>query len=183
MLTHTDHSIRGTLALAQGRVLAVTQTGQVLALARTTGRVIWSRKLRGYPHRWIYTGPAVVGRMVIAGTGTGGIESFSLGSGAPRWRWAFCRDGTDGRAHYTTPVCVGDAVAVVGLHHGVVCIDAVTGSVRWRCDLGCDMRHPEIIVNRGRLFVAASPAAACKNAPQCQPKLVWHGKKNGALTM
>ncbi len=156
-LLHTTHSIRGTLAITPDRVLAVTQAGQVLAVDRTTGRAAWTRTLSGYPHRWIHTGPVVADDVIVAGTGTGGLEAFKIKSGKPQWRWATSRQTTDYLPHFATPLCLGSTIAVMVYHEGVACLNAKTGRLLWRFKAHYDHCHPAMLLHRGWLLVPDAP--------------------------
>jgi len=130
-LVPTAHSVRGSVALAEGLLAAVTQTGEVIVMNAETGRTIWTNALKGFPERWIYSGPAIVNGLVIAGTGGGGIEAFDLKTGSQQWTWTHPKGTSDKWPSYTSPLPVGNNVAIMVHRVGVSCLTAKTARTRW----------------------------------------------------
>ncbi len=151
-LAPTEHSVRGSLDLADGLLLAVTQAGEVLALDKATGKRVWSRKLEGFPHRWIHSGPAVIDGVVVAGNGARGIEAFDLPTGKPLWRWCHPAKLVDW-PHYVRPIPLGHRVAIAVRGVGVSCLSARTGRPSWHFAARYDNALPAPLLAGNRLLV------------------------------
>jgi len=172
----TTGSVRGNLAANEACVFAVTQPGELIALDRVSGDTVWSHKLMDFPERWVYNGPAVSHGVVIAGTGTGGIQALDVATGTERWRWrngkwtsdiwAHPKDertnntwAHDQWPHYHTPVAVGTSV-VVGLAwppSGVVSLSIEDGQVLWAFDCEYGYALAGMLATEQALLVPSLP--------------------------
>jgi outer membrane protein assembly factor BamB len=151
-LSPTEHSIRGGLAMAGRLLVLVTQAGEVLALNRDTGKTVWSRKLKEFPHRWIHSTAVIVAGTVIAGNGEGGIEGLDLRTGEPLWHWTHLEGQLD-RPHFVRPTPLGNDVAIPVRGIGVSCLSALTGQPRWHFNARYDPMLPSPLLAGRRLLV------------------------------
>ena len=154
----TEHSVRGVPVAAGDRILVNTQTGGVVCFHRQEGRRLWSRRLAGYPDRWIFTGPCIAEGNVVSGTGGGGLEAFDLRTGRLRWKWKHPRGTSDKWAQYNCPVEVGRCVVAQVTRHGVSCVSAATGRPRWHTRLYYEYLLAPMLPVGGKLFVPDRPS-------------------------
>ena len=125
---------------------------------RQTGRRLWSRRLDGYPDRWIFNGPCVAEGNVISGNGGGGLQAFDLRTGQPRWCWKHPLGTSDKWAQYNCPVKVGRCVVAQVTRYGVSCLSAATGRPRWHTKMQYQyLLGPMLPVGR-RLLVPERPS-------------------------
>ncbi len=151
--TKTEDSVRGTLATSGDLLAAVTQPGELYVCDCSSGSILWSRRLTGYPERWIHTGPAVAHGTVIAGTGSGGIEAFALETGEALWSWTHPNGARDGWTHYSSPVAVGERFLIVVARIGVSCLTAKDGTLCWHYDSHYEYMLAPVELAAGRVFV------------------------------
>lgn len=150
--TPAAHPIRADLARFDNLILATSYMGEVTAFDGATGRLKWSVRLAGYPHRWIGSPPVVAGRTIVAGTSFGGLEAFDL-RGRRKWRWQYPGGTGDRWPHYGAPAVVAGAVCVRVHRSGVVSLDASTGRMGWEFGSSYQNFMPGPLLAGRRLFV------------------------------
>lgn len=69
------------IALANGRVLATSDDGNLYALDAETGKLSWKQK----GARKMYSHPLVLGDIVVVADASGVVRAFSLADGGPAW--------------------------------------------------------------------------------------------------
>ena len=127
----TDAAIKGSPVYCNGRLFAVTVTGQMLGLAAETGKMLWAYQLGNPSQRWVYSSPlAVAGRVYI------GVSSHFVAldqeSGDVVWR----RDDfgqNDFLPSYASPAAF-DKYIVVAFYTqrtNLTVLKAETGEVVW----------------------------------------------------
>ena len=131
-------AVKHTPVLWKDRVYATTQTGRLHCLAQDDGRCLWSRLLAENPHRWINNAPALTGdSVVVAGTLRGGLSGFDCCNGKQLWEiksqvaqgTIITRDVWPWKAG---PVAFGKTVLVPRHSVGLVCLDSLSGRVKWQ---------------------------------------------------
>jgi outer membrane protein assembly factor BamB len=160
----TDDGPRCTPIIHEAAVFVLGPGGELAALERGTGKVIWSRDLAAEfraPEGYFGFGssPLVEGDKLLINVGGvrgAGIVAFSLADGKVIWK------ATDEGASYSSPV----AATVGGIRHAifvtrlnVVSVDPLNGKERFRFPFGA--RGPTVnaaspLVLDGHLFVSAS---------------------------
>ncbi len=150
-------SVRGSLATNKRLVFAVTQPGEVLAIDRASGELVWSQRLAGFPERWIYNGPAVAGKVVVAGTGGGGIEALDVQTGQRQWSWKSSKYSGDSWSHYATPLAFGNRIAVMVHRAGVSCLSAGAGRLLWHFDCEYEYLLADILHTGQALLMPGLP--------------------------
>ncbi len=152
----TDASVKNAVAVADGRVVAVSAAGRVHAFDLATGAKTWQADLPGRPDRWIYTSPAVADGTVYAG-GKGGYGAFDLRSGASRWYTRPTPTDSDAWSCYAGPVIVGDLLILLVQRVGIVALDRHTGREAWRLDLPVDYMDAKPALASGLIFTCGKP--------------------------
>ena len=66
----TDTAVKGSVAVGNGRVFAVSQSGTLFILERKTGKLISTVALRSEFQRWEVSSPLPVGDTIYAGNAT-----------------------------------------------------------------------------------------------------------------
>jgi len=160
----TDDGPRCTPVIQQTAVYVLGPGGELAALERGTGKLIWSRDLSSEfraPEGYFGFGssPLVEGDKLLINVGGApgaGIVAFSVTDGTVIWK------ATDEGASYSSPV----AATIAGVRHAifvtrlnVVSVDPPTGAVKFRFPFGA--RGPTVnaatpLVLDDHLFVSAS---------------------------
>lgn len=127
-------SVKNTVAAADGKVFAVTVTGELVALDAATGKLVWSCQLGDASQRWVFSSPCVHDGRVYAGQGPH-FAAVDAHTGNPLW---VRNDLTtwDWISSYTSPVCDGARV-IIGFHwqpNSVQALDVTTGQTVWRIE-------------------------------------------------
>lgn len=155
----------GAPAVAVDRVILPFASGELRAVARADGTVLWSEAVAGsrlgraFATVRDFTGdPVVAGDTVYAATSAGRLAAVDLATGTRRWE---AREGAQG------PVWpVGGALFLVSDENRLVRLDAATGATTWAVDLPYFVkekpkRQQRIVVHHGpvlaggRLWIAS----------------------------
>jgi outer membrane protein assembly factor BamB len=155
----------GAPAVAGDRVILPFSSGEVRAVARADGTLLWSGEVAGrrlgraFATLRDFTGdPVIAGDTVYAATSAGRLAALDLGTGVPRWE---AKEGAQG------PVWpVGDTLFLVSDENRLVRLDAGTGATVWAVDLPYYVkektkRQQKIVVHHGpvlaggRLWIAS----------------------------
>ena len=172
----TDGDFTGTPVVADGTVVAVSQSGVVYAINASTGALRWKRAL-GEPAN--ATVAIADGRVFVplAKTDAPKIAALSLADGS--LLWTSVTDASQGASAYGSPV-VWDGTVYMGtsgvlgdpdlpLRAAVVALDAATGATRWKTYMvppgfsGAPVwSTPAIDTATGRMYVGTGNAY---NAP------------------
>lgn len=126
--TGTETSVRSAITLSGDLLLAQEVAGRLVALRAADGALVWERKLRNYPHRFLFTSPAVADGVVYAG-GKGGLGAFRLEGGEDLWYVQ--PDPTDSWACYAGPLVVDRWVLLILYGYGLYAFDRASGEVGW----------------------------------------------------
>jgi outer membrane protein assembly factor BamB len=124
-------AVKNSVCCHNDMVIAVTVTGEIIALELTSGTEIWRRTLLHQSQRWLYSKAACAHGMVYTGT-AGCFTCLDASSGRTLWER---RDlgSTDWISSYVSPV-VTEATVVTGFlwqKHGLYGLDAQSGKTRW----------------------------------------------------
>jgi outer membrane protein assembly factor BamB/predicted phosphodiesterase len=125
--TPTNAEVKGAPAVADGRVIAVTSNGKVLALDAGTGELVWRRTQGDSASRHDVSAPSIAGGVVYAGGGSVS-GAFDFATGDPLWQRNL---GSDWLATvYSAPAISGSRVAFA-LFSGLHVLDRETGATLW----------------------------------------------------
>ena len=80
----TDTAVKGSVAVGNGRVFAVSQSGTLFILERKTGKLISTVALRSEFQRWEVSSPLPVGDTIYAGNATY-LAAVDSGNSAIQW--------------------------------------------------------------------------------------------------
>jgi polyvinyl alcohol dehydrogenase (cytochrome) len=166
-----DGDFTGTPAVAEGRVVAGTSGGSIVALDSVTGAVRWTRDI----NQSVNGSAAIAGDLVyvpIARKNSPHLLALRLSDGATVWDTTLTsQDGSDvfgspvvwnGAVYIGTSADSGDNATMRG---AVVALDAQTGALKWQTfmvppgsDGGAVWSTPAIDTETGRLFVGTGNA-------------------------
>ena len=149
----TGGPVRGSAALASGRVFVGSADGRVYALELSSGRRLWSADLGGA----VSSTPAVSGGTVFAASRNRRLTALDAGSGAVRWRFDFGPElpfpwGWD--YWVSSPVVAGRRVFVGAGDGGLYALEASTGRRIWRLSTGGRIRSSPAIAD-GVVYVGS----------------------------
>jgi len=140
----TEFTITGTSspAVAQGKVLVGFSDGAFLALAPEDGTTGYNVKLGAIADRFtdVDTHPVVRDGVVYVASFRGGMHALRVEDGKELWS-----QRVEGA---TTPVLTGDALHFGTSNHEVVCLDRMTGAVRWRTRFTTGMPGEPVLAGR-----------------------------------
>ena len=127
----TNAEVKGTPAVADGRVVVSTSNGNLLALDAGTGALLWRRTQGDSASRHDLSSPSIAGGVVFAGGG-GKSGAFDLATGDLLWQRSL---GSDWLATiYSAPAISGSRVAF-GLFSGLYVLDRESGVTLWEHSL------------------------------------------------
>jgi len=139
----TDASVRNSVVVSDHRCVAVSITGRVSAVDRTSGGVLWQADLPGHPERWVYISPLVVEDTVYVGARSG-YGAYDLQTGAPRWYAEI--ESTDAWSCYASPQIYRHLVVVLISRRGLLALDRATGDVVWEQGFETEYQYPSPVV-------------------------------------
>jgi hypothetical protein len=119
-------------------IVAVLNSGLVLALHPEDGRLIWETRVG--PRGKQLTAPVSDGKRVFVGA-RDGVYGLDLTSGAPAWVF---RTGAYATA---SPVVDGDLLFIAGRDRHLYALDRRTGRIRWGYPISQEVKLPALIVN------------------------------------
>ena len=132
---------------------ALTITGQLNLIDTATGDEIWTSKLPGHPHRWVYSSPAHGGESIIAGS-KAGYGAYALETGAEKWYVAPAEG--DEWPSYICPQVYKDELCIVLVQRlGFLALSMEDGAKVWEQELPVEYfcASPEL---SGDLIVVSS---------------------------
>jgi len=119
--------VKGSAALAGGRIVVADYAGNVYALAPRTGAVAW----RYSGGRRFYGGPGIAGGTVVIGDVGGAVIALDAATGRERWRHS-----TGGAYVYSSPAIANGTVFIGSYNGRFEALDLGTGNLRWSFDAG-----------------------------------------------
>lgn len=156
----TDAAIKGLPAYCNGRLFAVTVTGQVLGLAAKTGKMLWTYQLGNPSQRWVYSSPLAVADRVYIGVSSHFV-ALDQESGDVVWR----RDDfgqNDFLPSYASPAAFGKyiVVAFYTQRTNLTVLKAETGEVVWAKTEGkpYHMYSTPVIGKNGTIYTVSGGA-------------------------
>lgn len=174
----TDTAVKNSVAItaASGSAyegtdlcVAVSVAGRIYAIETESGQFLWTADLPGFPERWIYASPVIVGHTVYAG-GKSGYGAYNLKTGVQAWYTGI--EGGDGWPCYASPQLFGDLLILLVQRRGLMALDRRSGKVVWERTLGVENPYARPVVDGG-LVVTGSGA----------PALHWYGGEAAQLAV
>jgi outer membrane protein assembly factor BamB/predicted phosphodiesterase len=123
----TDAEVKGTPAVAAGRVFVITSVGTVLAIAAESGALLWSTSLGDPANRYDVTSPLVDAGVVYVG-GPAMTAALDAATGAILWERNLGPDWV--ATIYSAPIADENRV-IIGLNSGLFVLDRATGATVW----------------------------------------------------
>jgi outer membrane protein assembly factor BamB len=157
----TDASVKNSIAVSDGKGVAVSVTGRLTGFDIDRGKVLWEVDLPGYPDRWVYGVPVTDKGVVFAG-GKAGYGAFRISDGKQVWYTDPSGEGTDAWPCFAGPLVLKDRVILYLQRSGVVALDKSSGKVVWRRKLDTEYMYPgpkhvgdDVVVaaNRGEILL------------------------------
>jgi len=127
-----------TPAVADGKIVVCTEDGDMHCVNAADGKGLWKvmcTTQRGAGHGIVFCSPLIHDGMVYIGNRIGQLWAVDFETGKVKWHWQ--EDGLKPEI-YSSPK-VGELGIIFGTvdqkaHRGhVVCLDAKTGKLKWRC--------------------------------------------------
>ncbi|HYF51801.1 MAG TPA: PQQ-binding-like beta-propeller repeat protein [Planctomycetota bacterium] len=167
-------SIKNTPAVYDDSVIAVTVTGEVLAVNIADGSRRWTYQLGEPSERWIFSSPRVHNDRVYAGHAPH-FAALAAETGKPLWVREKI-NGSDWISSYVSPSCHGDHVYMGFFwgRTGLMSLDAHTGETRWQIDRSGDTSSTPIPDGNGALYVMRGEFLQKLNASTGDP--IWKFK-------
>ncbi|MHC4887078.1 MAG: outer membrane protein assembly factor BamB family protein [Planctomycetota bacterium] len=152
----TDASIKNSVAIVDDTVYAVSVTGRLYALNLNDGRVRWQIDLPEYPHRWIFSSPAVNGDRICVSSFMGASVHSTL-TGEMIWhRHLTALDWTeslgDWTAPYASPLPCGDRFILTLPENGYHALHCESGAPLWQlptmipCTTPTPLLHGDVMI-------------------------------------
>jgi len=165
----TDASIKNSVAVADIWCVAVSITGRIVAVQRTSGHVAWQADLPGYPERWVYTSPTIADDTVYVGARSG-YGAYDLETGVQRWYAEI--ENTDAWSCYASPQIYKHLVIVLISRRGLLALDRTTGAIVWERELATEYQYPSPVVT-GDLLVSGGDAGQLVLLHADSGEVVW----------
>jgi outer membrane protein assembly factor BamB len=156
-----DDALSGGIAYADGRVIATTGFGQVIALQASTGKVSWQRKL-GIP---IHAPPAASGGRVFVITVENVLHALDQTDGRDVWPPHRAISETARLLGSAAPAVSGEVVVAPFTSGDLVALRVDNGRVLWSDTLASSRRTDEVtsiaqirglpLIDRGRVFATS----------------------------
>jgi outer membrane protein assembly factor BamB len=126
-VTKLQGQVKGGVAISGNRVFVGDYSSRMVALNRTTGKIVWQTKAQPrFGHAGsFYATPAVAYGRVYAGATDGKMYSFGATTGKLRW------SQSTGGYVYSSAAVWRDRVYVGSYSKTFYCFDAATGDVLW----------------------------------------------------
>ena len=127
----TSASIRHAAACADGRVHAITITGQLVSLDIADGTLLWSYDLPDPSNRWVYSSPVIDNTQIITGVSS---HLICLNAQDGAVEWVRCGLGCeDWISSYPSPAIDGDYLVVAFYIQptSLAVLDRRTGATIW----------------------------------------------------
>ncbi len=127
----TSASIRHAAACADGRVHAITITGQLVSLDIADGTLLWSYDLPDPSNRWVYSSPVIDNGQIITGVSS---HLICLNAQDGAVEWVRCGLGCeDWISSYPSPAIDGDYLVVAFYIQptSLAVLDRRTGATIW----------------------------------------------------
>ncbi len=159
--TEDDDALSGGIAYADGRIIATTGFGQVIALQSTTGKVMWRRKL-SVP---IHAPPAAAGGRVFVITVENVLHALDQTDGRDVWPPHRAISETARLLGSAAPAVSGEVVVAPFTSGDLVALRVDNGRVLWSDSLASSRRTDEVtsiaqirglpLIDRGRVFATS----------------------------
>jgi eukaryotic-like serine/threonine-protein kinase len=167
--TRVDGPVAAGFAADRDAVYTTTMRNSIVALSLSDGRPLWSRQTgKNAALAWegasgdnLFSSPTIVGDVLLAGSGDGGLYALDRATGRIKWKFA-----TGGRVRSSPAVSEGQ-VYVTSFDGSLYAVDLATGARRWRFDTegrginsaeaGYDRRSIQAspVVSRGVIYFGA----------------------------
>jgi outer membrane protein assembly factor BamB/predicted MPP superfamily phosphohydrolase len=177
----TENDVANRVAVDASGDLGVVATtpGKIYAFEIASGALAWAAELPGYPFRWLYPAPVIVGETVIAG-GKAGYGAWDLHTGASTWYrsliWADKWPSYAGAAEW-------ESLLILPVAEGLEAVDSCSGEQVWRRPIKVDYPYAspvvagDRIVNGGDwvdLFGTGEEPAGLVVLDAATGKEIWH---------
>jgi hypothetical protein len=137
--------------VAEGKVFVGTYSGNLYALDRRTGEIVWEFATPGP----IVHSPAYHKGIVYVGSIGGTVHALAAGTGDPVWTFT-----TEGRGGFSASPAVTDAAVLIGSRDGnFYALDVKTGDPLWYKQTGGPIRNTAAVVENR--VIAASDTMHC----------------------
>lgn len=145
-----EHSIKNTIAIACGNVIAQDVLGNVYAIRCADGSLAWQRKLPTPPVPSLIDGIATEGDVAYTGTGQA-LTAFHAATGEILWQGG----GWHSREGTTTTIAAGGGVLITGSQWSALYgNDAATGRKLWQhSDYGLRHRGASAAIHGGLAYI------------------------------
>ena len=171
-----------TPTIAQGSVFTLSRVGDLFRFDAQSGEVMWKVNVPDMTSirtpAWGFSGsPWVVDGQVVVNVGDAAV-ALSMKDGSVSWASA---DKDSGYSSFVALVQEGEDRLIFGSARSYVCVDARTGTERWRqrwlTTFGCNATNP-IVVN-GQVFLSSgyNRGSALLDFKEGNPVVVWKTKE------
>ncbi len=147
--------IRGAPLLEDGRVVAISQSGRMVALDLRTGERIWEQAVGGTQT------PVSIGDFIYVLTNTNQLVALAADNGLIAWVTALPSWANPAKRRgpivYAGPVLAGERLSIVSSQGEVIQFDAVTGEEAARLPLPSGSTIPPVVAGR-TLYVLSDNA-------------------------
>ena len=168
----------GTPTLDGDRLYSLSRWGDVFCFEAATGKIVWSKNVQKETGArvpdWGFTGaPLVQGNLLVLNVGDAGL-ALDKTNGTIVWKSA------DKDAGYSTPLPIGDSLAVLGSAQFYVAVKVRDGKeawrVRWLTQYGVNAADP--IVSGSLMFLSTGygKGAGLFKLGSTEPEQVWKSK-------
>jgi outer membrane protein assembly factor BamB len=123
-------------ALMIGMLVGVKQilhinADALVGVERATGRLLWRVPLKTTAKRHIATPVIAAGDHVLVNSHTFGIKCFQIRNDAGRWSASEVWNNAKLKVNLATPVVAGDHLYTHGASKDFICVNALTGELKW----------------------------------------------------
>lgn len=147
--------IRGAPLLEDGRVVAISQSGRMVALDLRTGERIWEQSVGGTQT------PVSIGEFIYVLTNTNQLVALAADNGLIAWVTALPSWSNPAKRRgpivYAGPVLAGERLSIVSSEGEVIQFDAVSGEEMARLPLPSGSTIPPVVAGR-TLYVLSDNA-------------------------
>lgn len=136
------NEVAGRPAIDRGVVFAVSLAGRLVAVKLDSGERLWSRNIAST------NTPIVAGETVFVNSTDSRLVAFSRGEGKVQWVTQLQAEDDDDPVIWSGPVLAGGRLWLVSSHEQLISVDAATGQITGRRDIGEAAYIAPIVVNR-----------------------------------
>lgn len=146
----TGASIKNRVALlGADRMVGLTVTGQLAAVALDDGEQLWVTALPDHPERWLYTSPEAADGIVYGG-GKAGYGAYRGETGEPLWYTPL--ESSDNWSCYAGPHVAGDLLVCLVQRRGLLALARDSGETVWERPLGVEYLYADPVLADGVLY-------------------------------